>query len=90
MESFRFLDLCATAHTTLDTAQLTSHTRTALVDTVDSLQGSNGDVIPVSEVNELLTEIHDIPDNALSKWIGNTTNILAYLFNSTSRQCHEV
>ena len=41
-------------HATLDTEQLISHTRTALVDTTASLQDSDGVVIPVQEVLELL------------------------------------
>ena len=42
------------------------------------LQGSDGDIIADLEVNELL--IHDILDIAVSKWVGNTACILAYLF----------
>ena len=41
----------AVAHATLDTEQLISHTRTALV---ASFQGSDGGVIATSEVHELL------------------------------------
>ena len=37
-------------------------------------------VNPVSEVPEII-KIHDIFDSATSKWIGNTTHIIAYLFN---------
>ena len=44
----------------------------------------------VSEVHELHTEIHDILNNAMSKWVSNTTHLLAHVFNSASRQCHEV
>ena len=40
----------AAAHTTLDTEQLISHTRTALVDTLTSLQGSDGGMNTASEV----------------------------------------
>ena len=43
-----------------------------------------------SEVHELLIKMHDIVDSALSKWVGNTANILAYLPNSVSRQHCEV
>ena len=78
-----------TAHDTLDAKQLISHTRIA-VDTVASQQGSDGGVIAVSEVNELLTKIHDILDIAVCKWVGNMSCILVYLFNSASRQDHEV
>ena len=44
----------------------------------------------MSEVHELLLRIHDILDNVFSKQVGNSACILAYLFNSVSRQCHEV
>ena len=53
------------------------------------LQGSDGDIMLISKVHELHTIIHDILDNALSKWVGNTADILAYLFSSASRQHHE-
>ena len=55
-----------------------------------SLQGSYGGVIAVSKVHELCTKIHDIQDSAVSKWVGIMACILAYLYNSASRQCHEV
>ena len=57
----------AAAHTTLDTEQLTSCLRVALVDTVSSLPDSEGVVISVSEVCQLLLKVHDILDNAVSK-----------------------
>ena len=57
----------AAADTILDTEQLISLTRTALVDTISSPQGSVGGVITASEVHELLTNIHEILDNAVSK-----------------------
>ena len=47
-------------------------------------------VIAASGVHKLLTKIHVSLDSALSTWIGNMAIILAYLFNSSSRQCHEV
>ena len=46
--------LGATAFATLDTEQLISHLHIALVDTLSSLSEAEGDVIPVSEVCELL------------------------------------
>ena len=67
----------ATAHATLDTEQFISHTRTALVDTIASLQGSGCGVIVASKVGELLIKIHDILENALSKWVGNMFHIMA-------------
>ena len=80
----------ATAHATLDTEQLISYLWVALVDTLSSLPEAKGDVIPVSEVHELLLQIHDILDKAVSKQVRNSTCILAHLFNSVSRQCCEV
>ena len=82
--------LGATAHATLDTEQLISHLQVALVDTFSSMQEGEGDVIPVSEVYELLHWIHGILDKAVSKQVGNSARILAHLFNSVSRQHQEV
>ena len=70
--------------------QLISHLRVALVDTISPLHNSEGGVIPMSEVCELLIKIHDILDNAVSKQVGNSAGILAHMFNSASRQQHEV
>ena len=78
------------ADATLNTEQLISHTRVTLVDTISSLQDPERGVISVSEVHELLTKIHEILDSAMSKWVGNTTSILAHVFNSASRQHHEL
>ena len=63
------------AYATLDMEQLISHTRTALVDTTTSLQGSDGGVIATLEKHELLTKIYDTFDNAVSDPFGNTTHI---------------
>ena len=82
--------LGATAHATFDTEQLISHLQVALVDTLYSLPEAEGDVIPVSEVCELLLQIHGILDKAVSKRVGNSAHILAHLFNSVSRQCCEI
>ena len=57
----------AAAHATLNIEQLISHLRVAVVDTISSLPDFEGGVIPMSEVCELLTRVHDILDNALSK-----------------------
>ena len=57
----------AAAHATLDTEQLISHLQVALVDTLSSLPEAEGDVIPVSEVCELLLQIHGILDKVVSK-----------------------
>ena len=75
---------------TLNMDQLISCTRLALIDTTSSLQDSEGGVISVLEVYELLTYIHYILHNAVSKWVGNTAHILAHVFSSASRQQHEV
>ena len=70
--------------------QLISHSRTALVYTIVSLQDCDGGVMPVQEVPELLTKIHYILDNAESKWVGNTAHILVSLCYSASRHHCEV
>ena len=70
----------AATHDTLDTEQFISHTRTVLVDTIACLQGSDGSLIAVSEMHELLTKTQYIIDSAVSKWVGNVAHILAYLF----------
>ena len=57
----------ATAHATLDTEQLISHLQVPLVDTLSSLPEAEGDVIPMSEVCELLLQIRGISDKAVSK-----------------------
>ena len=57
----------AAAHATLDTEQLISHLQISLVDTLSSLPEAEGDVIPVSEVHELLLQIHGILVKAVSK-----------------------
>ena len=57
----------AVAHATLNTEQLISHIRDALVDTITSLPYSKGGVILIMEVGELLIKVHDILDNAVSK-----------------------
>ena len=44
----------------------------------------------MSEVCEFLPKVHYILDKAVSKWVGNLACILAYLFNSISRQHCEV
>ena len=56
----------AVAHATLDKEQIIHHIRTAVGDTIASLQGSDGGMIAVMEVHELLTKIHDILDNVVS------------------------
>ena len=67
----------AAAYATVHMEQLISYLRVALVDTISSLPDSEGGVIPLSEVHELLIKIHDILDNAVSKLVWNFTCILA-------------
>ena len=55
-----------------------THTRAALVDTITSLQGSDGVVIAASEVHELLTVTHDILDSAISKLFFSSALITNY------------
>ena len=57
----------AASHATLDTKQLISCLIVALLDTLSLLPESEGGVIPVSEVDELLLKVHDILDSAVSK-----------------------
>ena len=71
----------------LQAQQLISDTRTTLVDTVTSMQGSDGGVIAASGVHEYLIKIHDIQDSAVFKWVGNTAFVLAHPFNSCREHC---
>ena len=57
----------AASHATLDTEQLISHLRVALLDTLSSLPDSEGGIIPASEVCELLLKVHNILDSAVPK-----------------------
>ena len=70
--------ISAAAHAILETEQLISHTRTAVIDTIYNVL-RKGEVIPISKIHELLTKVHDILDGAASKWVGDTAHILAYL-----------
>ena len=72
----------AATHATPNMKQLILYLR---VDTISSLPDSEGGVIPVSEVLELLTKIDGILNNAVSKCVGNSAHILAYVLNSASR-----
>ena len=74
------------ARATLDTEQFISCLRVALVDILSSLPNAEGQVIPISKVCELLLKVHDFLDKAVSKQVGNSAHILAYLFNSVSWQ----
>ena len=41
-------------------------------------------------LHELHINLHYILHNTVSKWVGNTASILAYIFNSAPVQCCEV
>ena len=58
------------AHATLDNEQLISHLRVSPVDTLSSLPDSEGGVIHVSEVHELLRKVHDIWTMQFPKELG--------------------
>ena len=57
----------AAAHATLDSEQLISHLRVAFLHTLSSLPDSEGGIIPVSELHDLLLKVHNILDMAVSK-----------------------
>ena len=80
----------AAAHAIADMEQLISYVKFAFIDTISSLPDSEGWIIPVSKVHELLTKVHDILDNGVSKWVGYSACILAHVFNSASRKHSEV
>ena len=63
--------ISAAGHANLETEQLISHIRSALVDTIASPQGFDCGLIAGSEVHELLAKIHDLLDNAVYKQISN-------------------
>ena len=65
-------------YASLDTGQLISYTRTTLVNTIASLQGSDGGAIPVLKVYKWLTKIDNILDNALSKQVINTSHLVLH------------
>ena len=69
----------AAAYATLDTEQLISHLRVALLDTLSSHPDFEGGIVSVSEVHDLLLKVHDILDKAVSKWVGNPAHILAHV-----------
>ena len=76
----------AVAHATVDTEQLISHSRAALVDTVASLLGSNDGMIAALKCMNYLLRLMTFWECAVSKQVGNLAHILAYLFKTASRQ----
>ena len=74
----------------LNMEQLISHFWVVLADTISSLPEFKGRIIHVSGVHELLIKTHEILDNAVSKWVGNSADTLAPVFNFASRQCPEI
>ena len=79
-----------TAHATLDTEQLISHLQVVLVDTLSSLPEAEGDVI------YLCLKYMNYFSRFMAFWTRlfpselEIQHILAHLFNSVSRQHHEV
>ena len=68
IRSFNFkTGISAATPAILETEQLTSPIRIAMMDTFTSVQGSDGEDIPVSEVYDLLSTIHNILDNTVLK-----------------------
>ena len=57
----------AAADATVDTELFISHPRVTLFATLSSLPDSEGGIIPVSEVHELLLKVYNILDSAFSK-----------------------
>ena len=78
-------EIGSAVHAILETEQLISHTRTAILNIIASFL--DGEVIPVSEGHEFLNKIHVILDGAVPKLVGNTVHILDS-FSLTSRQWH--
>ena len=77
-------------HATLETVQLICHMRIQMVDTFTSLQNSDAEVVPGTELTDSPNKIHDILDNAVSKYVSNTACILAFLFTYAPRKICEV
>ena len=61
------IGIIATAHATLEIEELVSQMRSAIMDTITSLQGDDGEVIPVLEVHDSLYKICNILGKAVSK-----------------------
>ena len=74
----------------MNTEQLISHTTATPVDTIASLQGSDGGFFSVSEVHELLTKIHDSLDITVSKQAGTTACIFRISFQFCLQAASEV
>ena len=62
-----------------DTEQLISNLRVTLLDILHSLSDSEGGIIPVSEVCEVLLKVDDNLDKAVSKQVGNSARILVHV-----------
>ena len=62
-------------HSMMQAEHLISHTRSAALDTINSLHGSDGEIILVSEVHDVPNIICDLLNKSLFKWVGNITDI---------------
>ena len=71
-------------HATLAMEHDIFYCRTTIIDAISCLQASEGEIILVAGVYELLSKIQDILDRVVSKWVGNSTCILACLLNFVS------
>ena len=69
--------ISAAVHATLETDQLIAYTRATIIDTVTSLQGSEGKIFPMSELHELLAKF-------MAFWMGLLLNqlVIQLLFYS--------
>ena len=77
----------ASSHSTLEMEKLMSHMKIAIMDVITILWDSDEEVVPDSEIHDLLCKIHDILDKAVSMHVYNAAQILAFLkfcFQTTS------
>ena len=86
-QSLRFqIGIGASSHITLEIEQLISHMKTTIVYTVTILQGSDGEVIPISEDHDLLSKVNDILYKAVFMQVVNAPHIIVFLFSLTDSQ----
>ena len=65
----------ATVLATLEIEELNFYMKTDIIDTITTLQDSDGEVILIQKIR-----IHYILDKGACKWVGNTAHVLAFLF----------
>ena len=58
--------------------KIIDNAETAIMDSITSLQDSDREVIPVSDVPDLFIKIQYIVGKAFSKWVGNAAHILSF------------